>query len=76
MNEAHRRRRFLNVRLTEIKKQSDRGQDVLVVKIHTDEAITGIGQVASAPLAAHSAILGPYSHTITSGLKPLIIGGD
>ncbi len=64
------------LRLPEVKEQCDSGQDVLVVRIHTDEGITGIGEVDSAPLAAQSAILGPYSHTITSGLKHLIIGED
>ncbi len=64
------------VRLQEVKEQCDSGQDVLVVKVHTDEGITGIGEVDSAPLAAQAAILGPYSHTITSGLKHLVIGED
>ena len=64
------------VRLPEVKEQCDSGQDVLVVRVHTDEGITGIGEVDSAPLAAQSVILGPYSHTITSGLKHLVIGED
>ena len=64
------------IRLPEVKEQCDSGQDVLVVKVHTDEGITGIGEVDSAPLAAQSAISGPYSHTITSGLKHLVIGED
>lgn len=64
------------VRLPEVKEQCDSGQDALVVRVHTDEGITGIGEVDSAPLAAREAILGPYSHSITSGLKHLILGED
>lgn len=64
------------IRWTQVKQQCDSGQDALIVKVHTDEGITGIGEVDSAPLAARSAILGPYSHTITSGLKHLILGED
>ncbi len=51
------------VRLPEVKEQCDSGQDALIVRVHTDEGITGIGEVDSAPLAAQGMILGPYSHT-------------
>jgi L-rhamnonate dehydratase len=64
------------VRLPQVKEQCDSGQDALIVRVHTDEGITGIGEVDSAPLAAQAAILGPYSHTITSGLKHIILGED
>lgn len=64
------------VRLPEVKEQCDSGQDALVVKVHTDEGITGIGEVDSAPLAVRGMILGPFSHTTSSGLKHLLIGED
>lgn len=64
------------VRLPEVREQCDSGQDALIVKIHTDAGITGIGEVDSAPLAAKYVIEGPYSHTVTSGLKHLLIGED
>lgn len=64
------------LRLPHVKEQCDSGQDALVVKVHTDEGITGIGEVDSAPLAVQGMILGPYSHTTSSGLKHLLIGED
>src|SRR4051794_25008861 len=64
------------IRSKQVKEQCDSGQDALIVKVHTDEGITGLGEVDSAPLAARGAILGPYSHTVTSGLKHLILGED
>ncbi len=64
------------VRSKYVKEQCDSGQDALIVRIHTDEGITGIGEVDSAPLAAQGMILGPYSHSISSGLKHLLIGED
>src|ERR1035437_4965255 len=64
------------VRLPEVRQQCDSGQDALIVKVHTDEGITGIGEVDSAPVAAQAAILGPYSHTLTCGLKHLVLGED
>lgn len=64
------------MRLPDVKEQCDSGQDVLVVRIRTDAGITGIGEVDSSPMAVQGAIQGPYSHTITSGLKHLLIGED
>jgi L-rhamnonate dehydratase len=64
------------VRLAQVKEQCDSGQDALVVRVHTDEGITGIGEVDSSPIAAQGAILGPYSHSLTSGLRNLLIGQD
>jgi L-rhamnonate dehydratase len=64
------------VSLPQIKEQCDSGQDAIIVKVHTDEGITGIGEVDSAPLAVQGVILGPYSHTICCGLKRLLIGED
>jgi L-rhamnonate dehydratase len=64
------------VRSDHVKSQCDSGQDALIVKVHTDEGITGIGEVDSAPLAVKGMILGPYSHTTSSGLANLLIGED
>jgi L-rhamnonate dehydratase len=64
------------VRQTEVKEQCDSGQDALIVKITTDAGITGIGEVDSSPLAVKGAIDGPFSHTVATGLKQVIIGED
>lgn len=59
-----------------VRQQCDSGQDALIVKISTDAGITGLGEVDSAPMAAKQVIEGPFSHTITTGLKHLLIGED
>lgn len=64
------------VSLPQVREQCDSGQDALIVRVHTDEGITGIGEVDSAPLAVKGMILGPYSHTTSSGLKHLLLGED
>ena len=64
------------VRQPEIRPQADSGQDAILIKVHTDEGITGIGEVDSAPLAVKGFIHGPYSHTICKGLKHILIGQD
>lgn len=60
----------------QVKVQCDSGQDALIVKITTDAGITGIGEIDSAPLAAKAVIEGPFSHTISTGLKNVLIGQD
>ncbi len=64
------------LRLPQVKEQCDSGQDALVVRVHTDEGITGIGEVDSAPLAVKGAIEGPFSHTVASGLRQIVLGED
>jgi L-alanine-DL-glutamate epimerase-like enolase superfamily enzyme len=64
------------LRQEQVREQCDSGQDALIVRVTTDAGITGIGEVDSAPMAAKWAIEGPFSHTITSGLRELLIGED
>lgn len=64
------------VRLPEVKQQCDSGQDALLVRVHTDAGITGIGEVDSSPMGVMGAILGPFSHTVACGLKQLLVGED
>ncbi len=59
-----------------VRELCDSGQDALVVRVSTDAGITGIGEVDSNPLAVKGAIEGPFSHTVASGLKELILGED
>jgi L-alanine-DL-glutamate epimerase-like enolase superfamily enzyme len=66
----------LYLRQPEVKHQCDSGQDVVVVRISTDAGISGIGEVDSAPLAVKGMIEGGFSHTITSGLRELLLGED
>jgi L-alanine-DL-glutamate epimerase-like enolase superfamily enzyme len=64
------------VRQPDVKARADSGQDAVLIKVHTDEGITGIGEVDSAPLAVKGYIDGPYSHTVCKGLKHVLIGED
>jgi L-alanine-DL-glutamate epimerase-like enolase superfamily enzyme len=51
-------------------------QDNLVVLVHTDEGIVGIGETDTGPWLAEAAILSPGSHTMAMGLQDLLIGQD
>lgn len=54
----------------------DGTQDTLVVRVHTDEGVTGVGEVDSVPLVARAAIEAPPSHSIATGLRSLLLGQD
>lgn len=51
-------------------------QDGLVVIVHTDEGISGIGETDTGPWLAKAAIEAPGSHTMAMGMKSLLIGMD
>ena len=58
----------------EVLHKSSSSQNSLIVKIHTDEGIVGIGEVDSSPRVAKSVIEAPFSHPSASGLGRLLIG--
>ncbi len=53
---------------------ADGSQDGLLVRVHTDEGIVGLGEVDSSPYVAKAIIEAPASHKIASGLEALLIG--
>jgi L-alanine-DL-glutamate epimerase-like enolase superfamily enzyme len=66
----------IEVRLPEgaMEHKASAAQDALIIKIHTDAGITGIGEVDSVPRVAKAAVEAPMSHSVASGLGRLIIG--
>jgi L-rhamnonate dehydratase len=55
---------------------ADGSQDDLLVFVHTDEGITGIGEVDSAPEIVKAAIDAPASHSNAAGLRSVLVGQD
>ena len=55
---------------------SDGTQDTLVVRIHTDAGLVGIGEVDSAPEVVKAAIEAPKSHLTCAGFRQLLLGED
>lgn len=52
----------------------DGTQDTLIIRIHTDEGIVGIGEVDCVPMVAKAIVEAPPSHSIATGLRHLLIG--
>ena len=51
-------------------------QDDMVVVVHTDEGISGVGETDTGPWLAKAAIEAPGSHTMALGMKDLLVGQD
>src|SRR5437016_154440 len=49
---------------------------MLLVRVTTDAGIVGYGEVDSSPTVAKAIIDAPVSHTISRGLRHLVIGED
>jgi len=66
----------IEVRLpdSEMEDKASAAQDALILKIHTDEGIVGIGEVDSSAHVAKAVVEAPLSHSVASGLGQLLIG--
>jgi len=61
---------------SQIEDKASGAQNSLIVKIHTDEGITGVGEVDSHPRVAKMAIDAPYVHSVCTGLGRVLVGMD
>lgn len=60
----------------EILMIGDGSQDTVLIKIETDEGITGWGECDSSPYVVKTIIDCPSSHMVCRGLKDIVIGQD
>lgn len=56
------------------KEPCEWGEDAFIVRIHTDEGITGVGESDTAPTVAAAMVTAPYTHSTCCGLRELLIG--
>ncbi len=54
----------------------DGSQDTALILVHTDEGITGVGEVDSSPYVVKAVIDAPASHMVCMGLKEIVVGED
>ncbi|HZP82939.1 MAG TPA: mandelate racemase/muconate lactonizing enzyme family protein [Chthonomonadaceae bacterium] len=64
----------IHLSLPEIEAECNGTQDALLVKIHTDAGIVGLGEVDSSPHVAKAIFEAPFSHSIACGIRELLIG--
>src|ERR1700757_725558 len=66
----------IHLRLPEVNERCDGSQETLVVRVHTDAGVTGVGEVDSSSLVAKAIIEAPLSHKICRGLAECVVGQD
>src|SRR5207249_10693537 len=66
----------IHLRLPTVTERCDGSQETLVVKVHTDAGIVGIGEVDSSSAVAKAIIEAPLSHKICRGLAECVLGQD
>jgi len=66
----------IHLRLPEVTERCDGSQETLIVKVHTDAGIVGVGEVDSSSLVAKAIIEAPLSHKICRGLAECVLGED
>src|SRR5919109_652275 len=66
----------IHLRLPDVNERCDGSQETLVVKVHTDAGITGVGEADSSALVARAVIEAPLSHKICRGLAECVLGQD
>lgn len=64
------------LRLPTVSTAIDGSQDDLVVKVHTDDGIVGIGEVDAPPTIVKAIIEAPTSHGWSRGLGEAVIGAN
>lgn len=64
------------LRLPEVTAACDGTQDTCLIRIETDEGITGWGEVDSCPTVVKAIIDAPLSHQICNGLRNALLDAD
>jgi L-rhamnonate dehydratase len=64
------------LKLPEISDAADGTQDDLIIKVETDEGITGYGEVDTAPFVGKAIVDAYKSHGTCYGLREIVIGSD
>src|SRR5215467_15458695 len=62
------------LRLPEVKPIGDGCQSILLVRIRTDEGVTGIGEVHTNPTVSKAIIEAPLCSVASRGLRDVLIG--
>lgn len=58
----------------EVLDKASSSQNSLIIKIHTDEGLTGYGEIDSSPRVSRAVVEAPFSHSNASGLGRVLVG--
>jgi L-alanine-DL-glutamate epimerase-like enolase superfamily enzyme len=66
----------IHLRLPDVNERCDGSQETLIVKVHTDAGLIGVGEADSSSHVARAIIEAPVSHKICRGLAECVLGQD
>ncbi|HXJ61415.1 MAG TPA: mandelate racemase/muconate lactonizing enzyme family protein [Verrucomicrobiae bacterium] len=64
------------LRVPSIEEKTASCQDVVLVRVRTDDGVEGIGEADASPEVVKAIIDAPFSHNIACGLREILIGED
>src|SRR6059058_4167539 len=62
------------LRVESVQQKTASCQDVVLVRVRTDDGLEGIGEADASPEVIKAIIDAPYSHTIACGLREILMG--
>src|SRR6187431_2264023 len=62
------------LRIPTVEKKTASSQDAVIIRVHTDTGLEGIGEADSQPEVVKAIIDAPFSHNIACGLREILIG--
>ncbi|HEY7309532.1 MAG TPA: mandelate racemase/muconate lactonizing enzyme family protein [Gemmataceae bacterium] len=66
----------IHLRLPDVNERCDGSQETLLVKVHTDIGLVGVGETDSSALVAKAIVEAPLSHKICRGLAECVADQD
>jgi len=64
------------LRVPSVEKKTASSQDVVLVRIRSDDGVEGIGEADASPEVVKAIIDAPFSHNIACGLREILLGED
>lgn len=64
------------LRVPSVEKKTASSQDVVLVRVRSDDGVEGIGEADASPEVVKAIIDAPFSHNIACGLREILIGED
>src|SRR5262245_8754864 len=62
------------LRVRSVRKKTASSQDVVLVRVRTDNGLEGIGEADASPEVVKAIIDAPFSHNIACGLREILLG--
>ena len=62
------------LRVRQVEKKTASSQDVVLVRVQTDNGLEGIGEADASPEVVKAIVDAPFSHNIACGLREILIG--